>query len=90
MGGLRIVLCRCFEFVSFSEKLVCFLFLIQATSKRIRAFLKLHILLQESAFHPHESSESAHCNRIFLNHYPGLVKAPSALTRIRLKRYAVS
>ena len=65
MGGLRFGLCRCFEFVPFSEKFLCFVFLIQANSKRIRAFLKLHILLQESAFHPHKTSESAHCNCIF-------------------------
>ena len=35
-------------------------------STRIQIFLKPHIFLSESAFHPHETSESAHRNRIFL------------------------
>ena len=37
----------------------------KATSTRMQMFMKRRIFLHESAFRPHEASESAHGNRIF-------------------------
>ena len=47
-----------------------------ASFTQIRIFLKLHILLHESAFRLHETNESAHRNRIFSKSFSRVITGP--------------
>lgn len=47
-----------------------------ASFTQIQIFLKLHTLLHESAFRPHETNESALRNRIFSKSFPRVINGP--------------
>ena len=68
------------------NKQICFT---KATSARKQMFMKRRIFLRESAFRPHEASESAHGNLIFLVTIL-LSGVRPATTRTWVKWYAVS